>query len=51
MKKVVFEQFLSGFDEIYDLRDLDAFAYWTDGRNKRGTYYVGRKRAAGPCPV
>jgi SAM-dependent methyltransferase len=44
MKKAVFEQFLSGFDPIYDVRDLDAFAYMTQGRDKRGTYFVGRKK-------
>ncbi|GMH58355.1 hypothetical protein TrRE_jg5422 [Triparma retinervis] len=44
MKREVFEQFLQGFDAIYDVRDLDAFAYKVNNRNKRGTYFVGRKK-------
>ena len=44
MKKAVFEQFLSGFDPIYDVRDLDALSYMYNGRNKRGTYFVGQKK-------
>ena len=49
MKRAVFEAFLSGFDEIYDLRDDLAFAYNKYNRDKRGAYYVGRKKITEPC--
>jgi SAM-dependent methyltransferase len=44
MTKVVFEQFLSGFDVIYERRDEDVVSFHTGGRNYEGTYFIGRKK-------
>ena len=44
MKKVVFEQFLSGFEVIYDRRDEEVASFHTGGRNYEGTYFIGRKK-------
>jgi len=46
MKQAVFDQFLSGFDKIYERRDQEAESF---RRHKyTGTYFIGRKKAA-PC--
>ena len=46
MKQAVFDQFLSGFDKVYERRDQDAESF---RRHKyTGTYFIGRKKAA-PC--
>ena len=42
MKKVVFEQFLSGFNKLYERRDGDVLSF--RALNYTGTYYIGRKR-------
>ena len=44
MKQAVFEQFLSGFDKIYEIRDQDSYAFTLPGRDYKGTYYIGRKK-------
>ncbi len=46
MKRAVFDQFLSGFDKVYERRDQDAESF---RRHKyTGTYFIGRKKAV-PC--
>ena len=42
MKKVVFEQFLSGFDKIYERRDDESATFKAAGY--KGTYFIGQKK-------
>ena len=47
MKRAVFDQFLSGFDKVYERRDQDAESF---RRHKyTGTYFIGGRKKAAPC--
>jgi SAM-dependent methyltransferase len=44
MKQVIFDQFLSGFDKVYERRNEEVVSFHTAGRNYEGTYFIGRKK-------
>jgi hypothetical protein len=48
MTQAVFDQFLSGFDKIYERRDDDVVSFRKEGY--KGTYFIGRKKRT-PCSL
>jgi len=45
IKKRLIEQFLVGFNRIYEIRDNASYAFTIRNRNYQGTYFIGRKAA------
>jgi SAM-dependent methyltransferase len=44
MKRAVFEQFLSGFETIYERTNEEVASFHLSGRNYNGTYFIGRRK-------
>lgn len=44
IKQVVFDQFLSGFEKMYERRNEEVKSFSMYGRSLAGTYFIGRKK-------